>query len=123
MGEDGEMAEPDRIGILVDQNSGVCDVVLYQGENESHLSQSAYDCKTRSAGVTETMLRLPEETPLVGFRGKVDEHGLVSLGLILVDTIDPICQIASSVADMSIYKGLTDSEKSKIAEDGISKAE
>ena len=70
--------------------------------------------------MTETMLRLPAETPLVGFRGKVDEHGLVSLGLIMVDTLDPVCQYASSVADMSMYKGLSETEKSKIAEDGIS---
>ena len=37
-GDNGEMEQPDRIGILVDQNAGVCDVILYQGQNENHLS-------------------------------------------------------------------------------------
>ena len=69
------------------------------------------------------MLRLPTETPLVGFRGKVDEHGLVSLGLIFVDTIDPVCQTVQSAADISMYKGLSETEQSKIVEDEMTQDE
>ena len=47
------------------------------------------------ADITETTLRLPKETPLVGFHARVDVFGLVSLGLILVDTLDEQCQLAN----------------------------
>ena len=45
------------------------------------------------ANISETTLRLPKETPLVGFHAKVDVFGLVQLGLILVDTLDEQCQM------------------------------
>ena len=45
------------------------------------------------------MLRLPKETPLVGFHAKVDVFGIVSLGLILVDTLDEQCQYANWYQD------------------------
>ena len=45
------------------------------------------------------MLRLPKETPLVGFHAKVDVFGMVSLGLILVDTLDKQCQYANWYED------------------------
>ena len=45
------------------------------------------------------MLRLPKETPLVGFHAKVDIFGIVQLGLILVDTLDEQCQYSSWYQD------------------------
>lgn len=38
------------------------------------------------------MLRLTPEAPLVGFHGMASEDSLDSLGLILVDTLNPRCQ-------------------------------
>lgn len=66
------------------------------------------------------MLRLPEETPLVGFHGMVDSHGIVSLGLILLDTLDSACHKAMDISDMSMYQGMNDFQKSKVIEGQIS---
>ena len=45
-------------------------------------------------GITETVLRLPEETPLVGFHSMSDYDGMMSLGVILYDATEPGCQIS-----------------------------
>lgn len=66
--------QPDKISILTNEDfGGVCDVVLYQGEKVTHLSHNNWKCHAELDGVKETMLRLPEETPLVGFHGTADE--------------------------------------------------
>jgi len=60
---------------------------------------------------TETdTIYLSEDTPLVGFHGKVDLLGMTQLGLIFVDTMDPVCKRTSSVddANMWIYEAMDD---------------
>ena len=58
---------------------------------------------------TETIIDLPEETPLVGFHGKVDSFGITSLGLILVDTLDPVCsEPMTDGPDMWMYEAMDD---------------
>jgi len=47
------------------------------------------ECQVELEGVEETMIRLVPETPLVGFHGMSNEDGITSLGLILVDIMDP----------------------------------
>ena len=42
-------------------------------------------------GIVETTVLLPEDTPLVGFRGYSDGAMLSSLGLIMVNAKDPDC--------------------------------
>ena len=69
------------------------------------------------------MIRLPDETPLVGLHGMVNENGIVSLGLILLDTLDSVCQTPIDNSDMSMYTGLNDFEKSKLVEDQITDEE
>lgn len=69
------------------------------------------------------MIRLPEETPLVGFHGMADSYGIVSLGLILLDTLDPVCHQPLDNSDMSLYQGMNDFQSSKFAEDQISREE
>lgn len=73
--------------------------------------------------MTDLKIRLPEETPLVGFHGKVDEKGIASLGLILLETSDPICKQPSEKPDMTIYAGLSETQKAKLVESGITKDE
>ena len=87
--EFGADTQPDRISILTDENSGVCDVVIYQGYKQTSLSSATMDCMPELMGIEETMIRLTPETPLVGFHGMATEKGLTSLGLILLDTLDP----------------------------------
>jgi hypothetical protein len=106
-------AQPDRISILSDENSGICDVVIHKGHKKSYLNENAVDCQTELKGITETSLRLTEEAPLVGFHGMVDGSGIVSLGLILLDTEDEVCQHSTNNADMSMYKGMNEFQKSK----------
>lgn len=83
--------QPKSISILFDEY-GVCDVVLERpnGKKES-LSKDNADCKAEFDEITERTYDLPRETPLVGFHGVAYEEGLESLGLILLDTQDPIC--------------------------------
>ena len=68
--------EPDRIKIIEDQD-GICDVIIYQGNKAKSLSLATKDCQPALTGVKETMLRLPRETPLVGFHGKAANNELI----------------------------------------------
>ena len=79
----------------MDKNVGVCDVVLYWGSTESHLSQSVYDCNTKKESVIERMWHLSELAPLIGFHGEVSSEGIKALGLVLYDTLDANCRHAS----------------------------
>ena len=81
---------PDRINIRVDNSFGVCDVLLYHEEKEISLTEHSTECPDGST--KDTVLRLPSDTPLVGFHGMVNMLGMTSLGVILVDTLDPVCQ-------------------------------
>ena len=85
---DFEDMQPDRISILINSIYGVCDVVLYQGTVKKSLGMDDPYCVPELDNINETTLNLPLETPLVGFHGMVDSFGIVSLGLILVDTLD-----------------------------------
>lgn len=84
--------QPDRISILADDTTGyICDVIFYQGRQKQSLSKDNSECIAELTGITETMIRLPEQTPLVGLHGLADGQGLMSLGLIMVDTQDHNC--------------------------------
>lgn len=84
--------QADKVAILVNENEGVCDVVFYKNEMSSHLARNYQDCSKGDALITEYMTRLSDEAPLVGFHGMSDSYGLTSLGLILLDSLDPVCQ-------------------------------
>lgn len=88
-----EGKQPDRVGILYSQEEGICDVIFYQGSSVARLSssQNPWDCSPSQNGVTEVMIRLTEATSLVGFTGVVDSEGIRSLGLLLLDTLEPEC--------------------------------
>lgn len=94
--------QPDRISILTNEALGVCDVVIYQGKTSTSLSKNTMECQVELEGVEETMIRLVPETPLVGFHGMSNEDGITSLGLILVDIMDPQCQQVTQY-DNSFY--------------------
>ena len=77
------------------------------------------NCTASSDGVIARTLRLPRETPLVGFHGMVDKFGIVSLAPILLDTLDPICQEPLDNSDMTMYQGMDDYQQSKALEGSI----
>ena len=69
--------QPDKISILTDDVKGqICDVILYSDRTANHLSKTDV-CQPDMANISQTTLRLPKETPLVGFHAKVDVFGLV----------------------------------------------
>ena len=73
---------------------GVCDVIIKRGDGtEESLSRDNFDCQAEFDTITKRTYDLPRETPLVGFHGIAYEEGLESLGLILLDTLDPVCQV------------------------------
>ena len=69
------------------------------------------------------MIRLTDEAPLVGFHGWSDENGLVSLGLILYDSLDPVCQKPLDSANFSMYENMGIFEQSTAAEGSITQNE
>lgn len=110
---------PDRINIRVDETFGVCDVLLYQGEREVSITENNAECPK---GLTkDTVIRLPSDTPLVGFHGEVNLLGLTSLGVILVDTLDPVCQAPmTDNKNMWMYEAMDDFTAAQQIEGGIS---
>ena len=114
----------DKIDILSD-TQGVCDVILYDNTTQSSLSLSnATDkCKPKLSGIESISMTVPQEVPLVGFHGRVNEFGLVSLGLIMLDTISSKCLHSSSSFDMSLIQGNTAQEQADFAENSITKEE
>ena len=50
------------------------------------------ECKPGMEDVNEFSVAMAEELPLVGFHGRVDDYGIVSLGLIMLDTFSEECQ-------------------------------
>lgn len=81
----------DRISILTNQ-VGVCDVVIYQGHTSTQLQQGLDpDCHPEIKGVTEKMLRVTDQAPLVGFHGMADEMGIYALSAIFADGVSPGC--------------------------------
>lgn len=117
------LAEPaDRISFITTEQ-GICNVVIYQGRKTTYLNQDVDgDCEIENKGVYETMLRIPEETPLVGFHAMSDDFGMASLGAIFVDTMSSMCRTASW-HNLSSLKGLNEFEASNAAESGITEAE
>ena len=96
---------------------GVCDVVFYKGDVRTSIGMETADCPIDAE---ETLLSLPDETPLVGFHGKVDFFGMSSLGLILVDTLDPVCQKpAFDDPNMWIYEAMDDFTAAEQSEGAI----
>lgn len=53
----------------------------------------------------------------------VNDDGISSLGLILVDTLDPVCQHPLDTSDMWVYEAMDVFQKSKALEDTITKDE
>lgn len=115
--------QPDRITTLTDKNDGVCDVILYQGSISKSLGNKPPNCTADLEDIQEKTLRLPAETPLVGFHGMVDAFGIVSLGPILLDTLDPVCQQPLNNSNMAMYWGMDEFQKSKALEDSITEDE
>lgn len=70
--------------------NGVCDLIVHQGDNGT--LPLFNQCNSEMPGVTQYSHYLPKETPLVGLHGIQIEDGILSLGLILLDTLDPQCQ-------------------------------
>jgi hypothetical protein len=97
-------------------------VSIYQGNKVTSLSKDNEECLPDEEGITETWLRLPEETPLVGFHGNTDGETLTGLGLILLNAEDPVCQKPLSDGEFTMYKGDI-YEQSQAAEDSITKDE
>ena len=75
------------------------------------------ECLPGYYGVSETTLLLPEEVPLVGFHGRTDGEVLTSLGLILLNTMDPTCNIAPAGAEPQQIYGGSIFEQSERAEE------
>ena len=85
----------------------MCDVLLYQGEKEISITDNSAECPE---GLTkDTVIRLPSDTPLVGFHGEVNLLGMTSLGVILVDTLDSECQTPmKDNKNMWMYEAMDD---------------
>ena len=89
----GYYDQPSGISILYDE-IGVCDVIIKRGDGtEESLSVDNFDCQVEFDSITSRSYDLPRETPLVGFHGVAYEEGLESLGLILLDSFDPVCRV------------------------------
>ena len=71
------------------------------------------------AGIEEITMRMTEETPLVGFHGRVDSYGLRSIGLIMLDTMSPNCLHSSVSSDFSMVHGGSATEQAEDAEGRI----
>ena len=98
--------QPDKISILQDvELPGICDVRIYQGSTVTSLSKDTSECLPEEDGITETWLTLPEDTPLVGFHANSDGETMTALGLIMVSTMDRICQEPLSDGQFQMYKG------------------
>ena len=69
------------------------------------MSNATDDCKPGMAGIEEISMRMTEETPLVGFHGRVDSYGLRSLGVIMLDTMSPSCFHSLISSDFSMVQG------------------
>lgn len=95
----------DRINIIMNED-GICDVVLWQGHKQNHLSKRD-DCTPGTIGVIEKDYRITKEAPLVGFHGVTDSVAITDLGLIFVDAMTPSCQRVHSEVDSD--KWATDS--------------
>ena len=116
--------QPDKISILTDTEEGtVCDVIIFHGKQATNLSKDTDEnCSPEELGIEETIVRLPEETPLVGFHGYSDGIALNSLGLILVNARDPVCQQPVAHGQIQMYQGSI-FEQSAAAEGAITKKE
>ena len=117
--------QPDRISIITNGEFGICNVYLGWGQELESLGLDPADCDPEQPGIEETTLQLPKETPLVGFHGMVDSFGIVSLGLILLDTLDPVCQhpLDDDSYLPSYYYGNDEFAKSKAFEEAITEEE
>ena len=119
-----DKGQPDLIAIYSD-DQGVCNVVFSEGIKEpQHLSKDTQDCDPKSnSNIKENVIRLTDEAPLVGFHGMSDPNGLVSLGLILLDNLDPVCQQPHDNANFSMYEGMNIFDQSNAAEGAITQNE
>ena len=63
------------------------------------------------------------QTPLVGFHGRVDELGIVALGLIFFDTVSEECKKSDGKHGMSMIEGIDDFTQAKVVEGMISPEE
>ena len=80
----------DGISILTDEDDGICNIIIHQGDNG--VLPLFNLCNETEEGVAQVTYYLPKEAPLVGVHGnEVAEDGILSLGLILLNTLDPKC--------------------------------
>lgn len=84
----------------------------------THLSKDVGECLYDEVGIELKELRLPFATPLVGFHGYADGSVLNSLGLILFNKMDPMCQTTAKDVNSSTYQGSI-FEQSEAAEKAI----
>jgi len=98
--------QPESIGIVIDYNYGVCDVKIYQNEDRiTRLSKKNSNCRSDGMGVNEHLIRLTDDTPLVGFHATSDGLGMTSLGLILLDATESVCQKPLDYSILDMYEG------------------
>ena len=84
----------DRVTIVSD-DEGICDVIVYDGNDGIRGTSMTKDLKNCSPSSEETAaltLKMVQQTPLVGFHGRVDEYGIVALGLVLFDSVSEECK-------------------------------
>ena len=79
----------DGISILTDEDDGLCNVVIHQGDNGTLPLFNL--CSDDDEDVAQVTHYLPKETPLVGFHANEGPEGILEFGLILLNTLDPMC--------------------------------
>lgn len=102
----------DRVSILSD-TEGVCDVIIYDGNDgirQTNLTKNNRYCKPGQTYIEDVTLSVSAATPLVGFHGRVNNSGIVQLGLIFYDDISDECKksTSDSSSDMSLIDGMSD---------------
>ena len=78
----------DGISIVTDESNGLCNVYIHQGDEATSLFSN---CSGIYPGEFKVTYYLPKETPLVGFHGHEIEDDILAFGLILLNTLDPMC--------------------------------
>ena len=102
----------DRVSIVYDHN-GVCDLVVYDGNDgirSTNMTKDLENCQVGGSDykIQEVTLKMFTQTPLVGFHGRVDEYGIVELGLIFFDAVSDECKKSDENHSMQMIEGMND---------------
>lgn len=93
----------EKVTILADE-AGICDVIFSDGRKDTHLSEDTDYCNEGEAWIESATFTVLPEVPLIGFHGHIvsekinyggfetEDFFLGSLGLIMYDNFQPICQ-------------------------------